>query len=51
VLLSIHQWLSKYFPYDHLKHDPSFLCLDCMSVSTPPVRQGVGMICINLTKW
>ncbi|KIA75760.1 hypothetical protein HK57_00440 [Aspergillus ustus] len=30
VLLSIHQWLSKYFPYDHLKNDPSFLRLDDM---------------------
>ncbi|KAL3494969.1 hypothetical protein BJX62DRAFT_246848 [Aspergillus germanicus] len=51
-------WLSKYFPYDHLKNDPSFLrlddmplvcpaALDRMSVSTPPVCQGVGMICIN----
>jgi hypothetical protein len=48
-LLSIYQWLSRYFHYDNLSNDPSLCRLDnmprlgtaalnCMSVSTRPVR-------------
>jgi hypothetical protein len=57
-LLSIHQWRSRYF-FDRFMGDgPSIrrldgmplagsAALDCRSASTPPVRQGVGMLCIN----
>ncbi|KAL3475937.1 hypothetical protein BJX99DRAFT_259013 [Aspergillus californicus] len=35
VLLSISQWLSKYYCYNHLRNKPSFLYLDGMPLVSP----------------
>ncbi len=57
-LLSLHQWLSRYFHYNYLSNDPNFrrldnmprvgpAALDCMSVSMPPVSLGARVNCVN----